>query len=82
MLGDIRMLILEEPTRGVDLGARREIYAQIRKLAASGLGLLVISSDAEEVAGLVDRTLILHGGRIAAELGPAADAAAIMAAAS
>jgi ribose transport system ATP-binding protein len=82
MLGDIRMLILEEPTRGVDLGARREIYAQIRKLAAEGLGLLVISSDAEEIAGLADRTLILHDGRIAAEMGPAADAAAILAAAS
>jgi ribose transport system ATP-binding protein len=82
MLGDIRMLILEEPTRGVDLGARREIYAQIRKLAAGGLGLLVISSDAEEIAGLADRTLILQKGRIAAELGAGADAGAVLAAAS
>jgi ribose transport system ATP-binding protein len=82
MLGDIRMLILEEPTRGVDLGARREIYAQIRKLAQEGLGLLVISSDAEEIAGIADRTLILADRRIAATLGPEADAAAILAAAS
>ncbi|WP_284948212.1 sugar ABC transporter ATP-binding protein [Acidisoma cladoniae] len=82
MLGDVRVLILEEPTRGVDLGARREIYAQIRKLAADGLGLLVISSDAEEVAGLVDRTLILNDGRVTAVLDPEADAATILAAAS
>jgi ribose transport system ATP-binding protein len=82
LVGDIRLLILEEPTRGVDLGARREIYALIRDLAARGLAVLAISTDAEEVAGLADRTLVLRGGRIAASLGPAAQAADLLAAAS
>ena len=67
LLGDVRVLILEEPTRGVDLGARREIYAEIRRLADQGLAVLAISSDAEEVAGLADRVVILNGGRVASE---------------
>ena len=67
LLGDVRVLILEEPTRGVDLGARREIYAEIRRLADQGLAVLAISSDAEEIAGLADRVIILNGGRVASE---------------
>ena len=65
------MLILEEPTRGVDVGARQEIYRQIRHLADEGLGILLISSDAEEVAGLADRSIALADGRITESFRPA-----------
>lgn len=82
MMGNMRLLILEEPTRGVDIGGRREIYLQIRRLAKQGLGVLVVSTDAEEVAGLVDRVLVLHHGRIVAELGADAAAADLLAASS
>jgi ribose transport system ATP-binding protein len=81
LLGNPKLLILEEPTRGVDLGARREIYAEIRRLAADGLGILLVSSDAEEVAGLADRTIVLEEGRAVVELGPNASAAELMQAA-
>ena len=82
MMGNMRLLILEEPTRGVDIGGRREIYLQIRRLAKQGLGVVVVSTDAEEVAGLVDRVLVLHRGRIVAELGADAVAADLLAASS
>ena len=64
LLGNLKVLILEEPTRGVDVGARQEIYRQIRHLADEGLGILLISSDAEEVAGLADRSIAVADGRI------------------
>ncbi len=60
----VRLLILEEPTRGVDVGARRDIYARLRDLAAQGFAALVLSSDVEEVAGLSDRVLVLARGRL------------------
>lgn len=82
LLGEVSVLILEESTRGVDLGARREIYAEIRRLADRGMAVLAISSDAEEVAGLADRVLILNGGRICASLDGSADAHALINAAS
>jgi ribose transport system ATP-binding protein len=78
LLGNPDLLILEEPTRGVDLGARREIYAEIRRLAHDGLTILLVSSDAEEVAGLADRTLVLEEGRAIAELGATATATDLM----
>lgn len=81
LLGNPDLLILEEPTRGVDLGARREIYAEIRRLAEAGLAILIVSSDAEEVAGLADRTLVLEDGKAVAELEQAATAAEMMRAA-
>ncbi|KVK54175.1 ABC transporter ATP-binding protein [Agrobacterium deltaense] len=81
LLGDPNFLILEEPTRGVDLGARREIYAEIRRLAATGLAILIVSSDAEEVAGLADRSIVLDDGKVVAELGCDASAADLMRAA-
>lgn len=82
LLGDLKLLILEEPTRGVDVGARQEIYRQIRTLADQGLGVLLISSDAEEVAGLADRSIVLAGGAITARYDTPTDAATLMAAAS
>jgi ribose transport system ATP-binding protein len=81
LLGHPKLLILEEPTRGVDLGARRDIYAEIRRLATQGLSILLVSSDAEEIAGLADRILVLEDGRGVAELGPDATAAEVMCAA-
>jgi ribose transport system ATP-binding protein len=61
-------LILDEPTRGVDIGAKVEIYRIIRDLAAEGLGILVISSELLEVIGLCDRVLVMREGRISGEL--------------
>jgi L-arabinose transport system ATP-binding protein len=63
-----RILILDEPTRGVDVGAKAEIYALIDELAQSGVAVLVISSELPEVIGLADRVLVMQGGRITGEL--------------
>ena len=63
-----RVLILDEPTRGVDVGARSEIYAVMDRLAADGVAVLMISSDLEEVLGMSDRVVVLHEGRVAGEL--------------
>jgi ribose transport system ATP-binding protein len=63
-----KLLILDEPTRGVDVGARGEIYAIIDQLAAQGLAVWMISSDMEEVLGISDRILVMHEGQLAGEL--------------
>ncbi len=63
-----RVLILDEPTRGVDVGAKSEIYALMDELAAAGIAIIMISSDLEEVLGMSDRVLVLHEGRLAGEL--------------
>ncbi|MCX6431957.1 MAG: ATP-binding cassette domain-containing protein, partial [Actinobacteria bacterium] len=61
------VLILDEPTRGVDVGARRSIYEKIGHLVASGMGLVVISSDIEEVTRLSHRVYVMHDGRVMGE---------------
>jgi rhamnose transport system ATP-binding protein len=77
-----RVLVADEPTRGVDVGAKRAIYELLASLAAEGLGVLLISSDAEEILGLAHRVLVMRAGRIAAELrGEAVTEAAILGAA-
>jgi len=63
-----RVFIADEPTRGVDVGAKRAIYGLIRSLAAEGKAVLLISSEHEEVLGLAHRVLVMRGGRIVAEL--------------
>ncbi|WP_371614724.1 sugar ABC transporter ATP-binding protein [Streptomyces sp. NBC_00454] len=63
------VLILDEPTRGIDVGAKAEIYQIIADLAEAGTALLVISSELPEVLGLADRILVMQGGRITGELG-------------
>ena len=63
-----KLLIADEPTRGVDVGSRRAIYDLIVQQAEQGIGVLVISSDVEEVLGLAHRVLVVRGGRIVAEL--------------
>ncbi len=72
LLRDCRVLLLDEPTRGVDVGARSEIYALIRSLAARGLAVVVVSSEVEEVLGLVDRVLVVREGLIV-HSGPATE---------
>ena len=72
LLRDCRVLLLDEPTRGVDVGARSEIYALIRTLAANGVAIVLVSSEVEEVLGLSDRVVVLREGR-AVHTGPAQD---------
>jgi ABC-type sugar transport system ATPase subunit len=68
----LRVLILDEPSRGVDIGARQEIHRIIRELAGEGMAIIVISSETEELPGLCDRVLVMVEGRIATELSGAA----------
>ena len=63
-----RVLILDEPTRGIDIGAKVEVHRIITELAASGLAILLISSDLPEVLAMSDRIIVLHEGRITAEI--------------
>ena len=62
-----RVLLLDEPTRGIDIGAKQEIYAEINKLAAEGMAIVLVSSELSEVIGLSDRVLVLHGGKVTGE---------------
>jgi ribose transport system ATP-binding protein len=63
-----KVLILHEPTPGIDVGTKEEIYALLRALAGQGLAVVVISSELIEVLGLADRILVLADGRVAGEL--------------
>ncbi|MFN9754808.1 MAG: D-xylose ABC transporter ATP-binding protein, partial [Planctomycetota bacterium] len=65
---DPKVLLLDEPTRGVDVAARAEIYARLHALAGAGLAVVFVSSDLEEVLALADRALVMRGGAIRAEL--------------
>lgn len=67
LLRGCRVLLLDEPTRGVDVGARAELYAVIRRLADDGLAVLLVSSEVPEVLGLADRVLVLREGRVVHE---------------
>jgi ribose transport system ATP-binding protein len=58
-----KLLLLDEPTRGVDVGARADLYAVIRRLADEGIGVLLVSSELPEVLGLADRVLVIREGR-------------------
>jgi ribose transport system ATP-binding protein len=62
-----RLLLLDEPTRGVDVGARADLYRVIRRLADDGMGVLMVSSEVPEVLGLADRLLVMREGRIVRE---------------
>ena len=63
-----RVLILDEPTRGIDIGAKVEVHRIISELAASGLAIILISSDLPEVLAMSDRILVLHEGAVTAEI--------------
>jgi putative multiple sugar transport system ATP-binding protein len=73
LFADPDVLILDEPTRGIDVGAKYEIYTIINRLAAEGKAIIVISSELPEVLGISDRIYVMAAGRIAAEM-PAAEA--------
>ncbi len=64
-----QVLLFDEPTRGIDIGAKAEIYALIERLAAEGKSVIVVSSELPEILRLADRVLVMRQGRIAAELG-------------
>lgn len=68
LASESEILILDEPTRGIDVGAKQEIYKLVNKLAEDGMAVIVISSEMEEMLGLTDRMLILYEGRFMAEL--------------
>jgi rhamnose transport system ATP-binding protein len=76
-----KVLILDEPTQGVDIGAKSEIHKIIRRLAKEGLAVLMISSDLPEILGMSDRILVMRGGTIAAELHGKSEAQTVMTAA-
>jgi ribose transport system ATP-binding protein len=63
-----RVIIMDEPTRGIDVGAKSEIHKLLRELAADGVGIIVISSELPELLGISDRVIVIRGGRIAGEV--------------
>jgi L-arabinose transport system ATP-binding protein len=65
---DVKVILLDEPTRGIDVGARAEIYSIIYDLAKSGVGVIVVSSDLPEVLGVSDRVLVMRQGKLAGEI--------------
>ncbi|NLX09956.1 MAG: sugar ABC transporter ATP-binding protein [Chloroflexi bacterium] len=75
-----RILLCDEPTQGVDIGARTEIYRLMNELVESGIGIVIVSADITEILGMCDRFLVLHQGRVARILTPAeADEALVLA---
>jgi D-xylose transport system ATP-binding protein len=62
-----KVLFLDEPTRGIDVGAKQEIYSEINKLAEQGLAIVLVSSELPEVLGLSDRVIVLHDGKVTGE---------------
>lgn len=63
-----KILILDEPTRGIDVGAKYEIYKLINQLAQEGIAIIVISSELPELLGISDRVLVMHQGKLKASL--------------
>jgi len=68
LLTNPKILLLDEPTRGIDVGAKQEIYQLMEDLASSGLSILFVSSELEEIMGMSDRAIVMHEGRITGEL--------------
>ena len=68
LASDCKILILDEPTRGIDIGAKQEIYLLMNQLAESGIGIIMISSEMDELIGMSDRIIVLHEGKISGEL--------------
>ncbi len=77
-----KILLMDEPSRGIDIGAKAEVFRTMRRLAAEGLGILFVTSDLDEVRALSDRILVMANGRITGEFPGDAAAAAIIGAAS
>ena len=68
LLADPPVLIADEPTRGVDVGSKRTIYDLLAAQAAAGMGVLIVSSEMEEVLGLAHRILVMRNGRLVADI--------------
>jgi ribose transport system ATP-binding protein len=68
MLLDPKIVIIDEPTRGIDIGAKQQIYSFIARLAEEGRSIIVVSSEMPELIGICDRILVMRGGRIVGEL--------------
>ena len=68
LFSDSKIIIFDEPTRGIDVGAKREIYEIINKLVSEGKTVIVVSSDLEEIMGICDRILVMHEGVISGEV--------------
>jgi ribose transport system ATP-binding protein len=73
LLTEPAVFVLDEPTRGIDVGAKQEVYRVIDELAAHGAGVLVISSELPEVKGICDRVLVMRRGEVVGEFTPADD---------
>jgi D-xylose transport system ATP-binding protein len=67
LLTNPKVLFLDEPTRGIDVGAKQEIYTEINKLAKEGLAIVLVSSELPEILGMSDRVIVLHEGRMTGE---------------
>lgn len=65
---DCNILIFDEPTRGIDVGAKAEIYQLMQQLTQQGISIIMISSELPEIIGVCDRVLVFRGGHIVAEL--------------
>ena len=64
----MKVVFFDEPTRGIDVGAKAEIYRLISEMAESGLGVVMVSSEMPELLGVCDRILVMSGGRLAGEV--------------
>lgn len=82
LMTEPKILMMDEPSRGIDVGAKAEIYRTMRKLAAEGIGILFVTSDIEEVMALADRILVMADGRVTGEFSNTASATEIIAAAT
>jgi ribose transport system ATP-binding protein len=74
-----RVVLMDEPTRGIDVGAKHSIYELMRTLAADGVAVLMVSSELPEVIGMSDRILVMRDGRLAGELPAGASEEAVLA---
>lgn len=82
LMTDPKILLMDEPSRGIDIGAKAEVFRTMRKLAAQGLGILFVTSDLEEVRALSDRILVMADGRLTQEFSGQASPSDVIAAAT
>ena len=68
MAADLDIIFFDEPTKGIDVGAKHEIYMLMNEMAAQGKAIIMISSDMEEILGMSDRIVVLSEGQVAGEL--------------
>lgn len=68
LLNSPKVLIIDEPTKGIDVGAKKEIYEILNELKMQGKGVIMISSDMEEILGVSDRIIVMHEGKITGEI--------------